>query len=216
MKCPNLKKPRKPISINGQWIPFNRVLINETPYYLPRGLSWHPSGMFRVFIRDEVIYVYRRSGTSFEEYLSEAWDRWESQKWKDSRPRGKHGPQRKIETGCRGVMITISIRNKDLNKIFVDVGVNETIDGKGRRIHISSKAIENITQPWLDEALKRAIAVRRTYEDRKNENLGISVLVRGHDFDPNCWPSVLPRKVFVREVKDRVTEILEERKSQQR
>lgn len=209
MKCPNLKKPRKPINVNGQWIPFNRVLINDRPYYLPKGLSWNPSGMFRVYIRDETLYVYRRSGTSFDEYLHDAWDRWYAQKWKDSRPRQRTGPSRKIESGCTGVMVSVTIRNKDLRNMFIDIGVSETINGKGRRIHIASKHIESVTQPWIDENLKRAVAVRRTYEDRKYQNYGESVLVKGEDFDPDYWPALLPRKIFVRELRDRVNEIRE-------
>lgn len=209
MECPDLRKPRKPIKINGQWISFNRSVIEGSVYYLPKGLSWNAGGFFRINVKGETIYVYRRRGSSFEDYLKVAWDRWRFKRWTDEAPKKPTGVSKTIDTGCPGVIISIRTLDMETRNIRVELSVTEFINNRIRGVYIAGKKIERLNQAWLDESLKKAIAVRRTYEQKTDENYGKPVLVRSKELDPAHWPKLLPRKVFVSEVKDRVAEVIE-------
>lgn len=177
------------------------IEVQGCTLYVPRGISYHPRGQWRVTVQSQSEYL--PVGASPLSSLSQAYRQLHLRRQQSTRPVKPHGPRKRFDTGVIGVRVTIEVTQ---HRVYVAVYTQQMVLGRSRQVTVDRRPIAETSQAWLDQTLCDATGMRWTYLQLKAQGL-VKEVVQRDDVAPDMRPDTPVRQVPVYKVLDYATEL---------
>lgn len=130
-----------------------RVEVNGKVYYLPRGITRHPSGRWRTTVKNKGRY-FKSLRWAWRDLVKR------QQAVSPHRVPSYNGPRRRIDTGVIGLQVKVDCKPQG---IYVRVTVAQSLVDGYRDVPVGNCRLDRLTQSWLDEKLRVGAATRWHY-----------------------------------------------------